>query len=138
MFLEGSNIEMEVLIVYNYLMSEKKRPPYSPLDAMMALLNKPDAIVASADKLTTNCIRYFKSKNIRVPEDIALIGFSNLDIADLLLPSLSVVRQPAFAMGQIATELLLKMIESKRAVSDFENRVLPLEIMVRESSSALK
>ena len=107
------------------------------LDAMMALSNKPDAIVASADKLTTNCIRYFKSKNIRVPEDIALIGFSNLDIADLLSPSLSVVRQPAFAMGQIATELLLKMIESKRAVSEFENRVLPLEIMVRESSTPL-
>ena len=108
------------------------------LDAMMALSNKPDAIVASADKLTTNCIRYFKSKNIRVPEDVALIGFSNLDIADLLSPSLSVVRQPAFAMGQIATELLLKMIESKRAVSEFENRVLPLEIMVRESSTPLK
>jgi DNA-binding LacI/PurR family transcriptional regulator len=108
------------------------------LDAMMALPNKPDAIVASADKLTTNCIRYFKSKNIRVPEDVALIGFSNLDIADLLSPSLSVVRQPAFAMGEIATELLLKMIESKRAVSEFENRVLPLEIMVRESSIPLK
>jgi DNA-binding LacI/PurR family transcriptional regulator len=108
------------------------------LDNMMALPNKPDAIVASADKLTTNCIRYFKSKNIRVPEDVALIGFSNLDIADLLSPSLSVVRQPAFAMGQIATELLLKMIESKRAVSNYENRVLPLEIMVRESSTPLK
>jgi LacI family transcriptional regulator len=108
------------------------------LDNMMALPNKPDAIVASADKLTTNCIRYFKSKNIRIPEDVALIGFSNLDIADLLSPSLSVVRQPAFAMGQIATELLLKMIESKRGVSEFENRVLPLEIMVRESSTPLK
>jgi LacI family transcriptional regulator len=108
------------------------------LDNMMALPNKPDAIVASADKLTTNCIRYFKSKNIRVPEDVALIGFSNLDIADLLSPSLSVVRQPAFAMGQIATELLLKMIESKRGVSEFENRMLPLEIMVRESSTPLK
>ena len=108
------------------------------LDNMMALPYKPDAIVASTDKLTTNCIRYFKSKNIRVPEDVALIGFSNLDIADLLSPSLSVVRQPAFAMGQIATELLLKMIESKRGVSEFENRVLPLEIMVRESSTPLK
>jgi LacI family transcriptional regulator len=108
------------------------------LDNMMALTYKPDAIVASTDKLTTNCIRYFKSKNIRVPEDVALIGFSNLDIADLLSPSLSVVRQPAFAMGQIATELLLKMIESKRGVSEFENRVLPLEIMVRESSTPLK
>ena len=104
------------------------------LNILMNRFNKPDAILATADKVTTNCLRYFKSKNIKVPDDIALMGFSNLDLTDLLSPSLSVVRQPAFEMGQIATDLLLQLIESKRPIRDFEKRVLPLQLLARESS----
>jgi len=104
------------------------------LNRFTSLHQIPDAIVASADKLTTNCLRYFKSKGIKVPEEVALMGFSNLDLTDLLSPSLSVVKQPAFEMGQLATELLLQLIESKRPITEFEYKVLPLELMIRESS----
>lgn len=104
------------------------------MNALMKLRQKPDAIFASADKLTTNCLRYCKSKKIKIPEDLAVIGFSNLDLTELLSPSLSVVRQPAFEMGRIAAELLIKMIEAKRATTDFENIVLPPEVFVRQSS----
>lgn len=96
--------------------------------------NRPDAILASADKLTTNCLRYFKKRNIKVPDDVAVIGFSNLDLTDLLSPSLSVVRQPAFEMGQLCTELLVQQIESKRPVKSFERRVLPPQLFIREST----
>lgn len=50
-------------------------------------------------------------------------------------PSLSAVKQPAFEMGQTATELLIKLIESKRAVTEFEKIVLETEIIVRDSSA---
>lgn len=105
-------------------------------DALTALLQqpqRPDAILASADKLTTNCLRYFKKRKIRVPDDVALIGFSNLDLTDLLSPSLSVVRQPAFEMGQLSTELLIQQIESKRPVN-LEQRILPPQLFIREST----
>lgn len=104
------------------------------LNELLKLKNKPDAIVASADKLTTNCLRYFKKRKIKVPDDVALIGFSNLDLTDLLSPSLSVVRQPAYEMGQLSTELLIQQIESKRPVKDFERRILPPQLFVREST----
>jgi DNA-binding LacI/PurR family transcriptional regulator len=104
------------------------------LNELLKLKHKPDAILASADKLTTNCMRYFKKRNIKVPQDVALVGFSNLDLTDLLSPSLSVVRQPAFEMGQISTELLIQQIESKRPVKDFEKRILPPQLFVREST----
>ncbi|MES2332994.1 MAG: LacI family DNA-binding transcriptional regulator [Bacteroidota bacterium] len=104
------------------------------LNQLLKLKTKPDAIVASADKLTTNCLRYFKKLNIKVPDDVALIGFSNLDLTDLLSPSLSVVRQPAFEMGQLSTELLIRQIESKRPVTDFERRILPPQLFIREST----
>ena len=104
------------------------------LNQLLKLKKKPDAILGCADKLTTNCLRYFKKRKIKVPDDIALVGFSNLDLTDLLSPSLSVVRQPAFEMGQIATDLLLQLIESKRPIEDFQKKVLPTELLIRESS----
>jgi DNA-binding LacI/PurR family transcriptional regulator len=104
------------------------------MQLMMQQSRKPDAIFASSDKLTTNCLRFFKREGLQVPGDIAIIGFSNLDLTDLLSPSLSVVRQPAFEMGRIAAELLIRMIESKKQDASFENRVLPAELLVRESS----
>jgi len=104
------------------------------IDELLKLKVKPDAIFTSGDKLTTNFMRYCKTKKIAIPDKIAVIGFSNLDITELLSPSLSVVRQPAYEMGKIATELLLNMIESKRPVTDFDHIVLPPEIIVRDSS----
>jgi LacI family transcriptional regulator len=45
-----------------------------------------------------------------------------------------VVRQPAFEMGQVSTDLLIQLIESKRPVKDFEKRVLPPQLFIREST----
>lgn len=96
--------------------------------------NKPDAVVGSTDKLTIACLRYFKKYKIKVPDEIALTGFSNLDITDLLCPSLTVVKQPAQRMGKLAAQLLIKTIESKRPITEYENLVLPVELKIGESS----
>jgi DNA-binding LacI/PurR family transcriptional regulator len=108
------------------------------MNEFMNQKHKPDAIFASADKLTTNSMRYCRAKGIVIPDDLALVGFSNLDLTDLLSPSLSVVRQPAFEMGEVSAELLIKTIESKRPVMEFETRVLPAELFIRESSGKKK
>ena len=92
---------------------------------------RPDAIFTSSDKLTTGCMRVLKSRGIRIPKDIALVGFSNSDLIELLDPPLTVVRQPAFEMGQVAMELLLQLIESKRPVKDFERRILATSLIVQ-------
>lgn len=104
------------------------------LENLLQLPDRPDAILGCADKLTTNCLRYFRKKKIQVPEDIALVGFSNLDITDLLSPPLTVVRQPAFEMGQLSTELLIQQIESKRPVKEFEKRILPPQLFTKGST----
>ena len=67
--------------------------------------NKPDAIFTTSDKLTTGCLKTLIRRGIRVPDEMAVIGFSNTDIPELLNPSLSVIRQPAYEMGKAATEL---------------------------------
>jgi LacI family transcriptional regulator len=104
------------------------------LEKLFSLKKKPDAIFASGDKITVACLRYFKNNNIKVPEDIALIGFSNSELTELLDPPLTIIKQPAFEMGEIATSLLLNLIESKRPVKDFETRILETELLVRNST----
>jgi LacI family transcriptional regulator len=98
----------------------------------------PDAIFATADKLTTGCLRILKAKGMSVPKDIGLIGFSNTDLTDLLDPPLSIIKQPAFEMGEVAMTLLLQLIESKRPVTHFETRVLSTELLIRDSTKIMK
>lgn len=104
------------------------------MDELFTLQNPPDAIFAAADKLTTGCLRALRTKGLSVPEDVGLIGFSNSELTELLNPSLSVIRQPAFEMGEVATSLLLELIESKRPVTDFQSRVLTTEMIIRSST----
>ena len=103
------------------------------LSELFSLKNKPDAIFASSDKLTTGCLHYFKKHNLKVPTDVALAGFSNNENSDLFNPALTVIKQPAFEMGEIATNYLLEIIESKRPIKDYETRILDTEFIIRES-----
>ncbi|MEO7264439.1 MAG: LacI family DNA-binding transcriptional regulator [Ferruginibacter sp.] len=104
------------------------------VNKLLTLKQKPDAIITTSDKLTTGCLKTLHRRGITVPDDIALVGFSNSDIAELLNPSLTVVRQPAMEMGKDAIELLLQLIESKRPVTQFEKRVLTPELILGKSS----
>jgi DNA-binding LacI/PurR family transcriptional regulator len=104
------------------------------MDELFNLQNPPDALFAAADKLTTGCLRALRAKGLSVPQDVGLIGFSNSELTELLSPSLSVIKQPAFEMGEVATTLLLELIESKRPVTDFQTRVLTTEMLIRSST----
>lgn len=104
------------------------------LDHIMKRQNIPQAVFAGGDKLTTGFLRYSRAKGIKVPDEVAVAGFSNLDLTELLSPSLTVVRQPAFEMGKTAAELLLSQVEAKRPVSSFQTIVLEPELTIRDSS----
>jgi DNA-binding LacI/PurR family transcriptional regulator len=104
------------------------------MEALFELKDRPDAIIGLSDKLTTGALRFLQNKGIKVPEEMGLIGFSNGEFTEFLNPSLSIIRQPAFTMGQTATELLLQVIESKRPVKEFTRKVLETELIVRNST----
>ncbi|MBC7904041.1 MAG: LacI family DNA-binding transcriptional regulator [Gemmatimonadaceae bacterium] len=108
------------------------------VNKLMTLKQKPDAILTTSDKLTSGCLKTLHRRGMKVPDEIALVGFSNSDIAELLNPSLTVIRQPALEMGKASIELLLQLIESKREVKQFEKRVLTPELVIGESSRPRK
>lgn len=98
---------------------------------LLQLKDKPDAIFSAGERLTVSCLQVLKTLEINV----ALMGFSNSPLGELMNPSLSAVKQPAFEMGQTGTELLIKIIASKRAVTEFETIVLQTELITRDSSA---
>lgn len=105
-------------------------------DAFVKLFSgktKPDAIFTAGDRITTVCLSHMRNMK-KKPPDIAITGFTNTNLADLFSPSLTTIRQPAFEIGQVATELLIQMIESKRPVTEFETKVLDTELIIREST----
>jgi LacI family transcriptional regulator len=73
-------------------------------------------------------------KDLKLKKELGFAGFTNSKVGQLFNPPMTAVKQPAFEIGQIATQLLIEMIESKRPIVDFQTKVLDTELIIRESS----
>ncbi|EHQ30584.1 LacI family DNA-binding transcriptional regulator [Mucilaginibacter paludis] len=103
--------------------------------AQLALMpDRPDALFIGGDKLSTGCLSALKKQGLQVPQDIAIAGFTNSDVAELFKPSLTAVSQPAYQIGQKAAEMLIQLIESKKPVTQFETEMFSTELIVRKST----
>ena len=108
-------------------------------EAMTSLFKnkiKPDAIFTTGDRITTICIKTLKG--MKAKKEVGFAGFTNIKVGELFDPPITVVRQPAFQIGQAAIEMLIQMIESKRPVVEFETKILDTELIIRESSMKKK
>lgn len=74
-----------------------------------------------------------KENGLRIPEDVAIIGFNDEPIMSLLTPKMSSVAQPAFEMGRRAARLFIEHIHSE-VKTEVETIVLKPQLMIRESS----
>lgn len=100
----------------------------------MDMDDRPDAIFTATDQITTRCLAILNKLGYRIPEDIAVMGFTNTDLAEALNPSLSTVHQPAFEIGELAAKKLIELIEKKHDDFEFETIMLPTEIQLRNST----
>lgn len=100
----------------------------------MELNPRPDAIFTATDQITTRCLAILNELKYNIPEEIAIIGFTNTDLADALNPSLSTVHQPAFEMGHLAAEKLISLIECKYKETDFETILMETTLIIRKST----
>lgn len=107
---------------------------YIAVGGLLSVHDKPDAIFTASDRLTTTTLSILKKMQIRIPDQISLVGFTNSISADVFSPPLTAVVQPAFEIGQTATELLIQQIEAKRTITKFEKKVLDAHLEIRDSS----
>lgn len=93
----------------------------------------PDAIFAFTDLVAAQAIQIIKQRNMRVPEDIAVVGFTNTPFSPFIAPSLTTVAQPAYEMGLMAAKLLLEQISKPKEFTP-QSVVVKTELIVRNSS----
>ena len=91
----------------------------------------PDAIVCSNDQMAIGVLRTLAARGIRVPEDIALVGFDDIYPATLCDPPLTTVRQPIRGIGERACEQLIERIANPTLRTSVE--LLPTELVIRSS-----
>lgn len=90
---------------------------------------RPTAVVCGNDQVAMGALRVLREAGIRVPDEMSLIGFDDMEGSALTEPPLTTIRQPVFDIGFRATELLIQQIESGQRV---EQRILlPTELVVR-------
>ena len=94
---------------------------------------KVDAIIANNDVWAIKLMKGLKKNGYRIPEDIAVAGFDNIDMAELCEPELTSVDQNSNSQGKIIAEIILNMIKNKKEVISQQILIEP-ELVVREST----
>ncbi|MFN7493262.1 MAG: LacI family DNA-binding transcriptional regulator [Cyclobacteriaceae bacterium] len=104
---------------------------------ILASGTKFDAIFANNDPMAMGAMMAIKEKGLKIPQDIAIVGFSNWFFGELMDPSLTTIDQPGFEMGQEAARLLIKQIDMKEK-DQYEPveeiKVLKTRLVIRNSS----
>lgn len=95
--------------------------------------NVPDALFAVNDPTAIGAIKALKRNGYKVPEDVAVVGFSECSFADLIDPPLTSVIQPTYKMGEKVAELIIKQIEGKTTI-DSQTYILSGKLNIRTSS----
>ncbi|WP_295103421.1 LacI family DNA-binding transcriptional regulator [uncultured Microbacterium sp.] len=105
----------------------------SGADAARRILaaGRPDAIFVASDLMARGALTALRSAGIRVPEDVALVGFDDSSVALSTDPPLSTMRQPMYAQGEAMAGVLLSRLAGRDPA---HTTILPTELVVRASS----
>jgi len=103
---------------------------------LMSMRQPPTAVFAASDMLAVGALAAAREKGFRVPEDVSVAGFDDIDFAAFSNPPLTTVRVPASQMGKMAVEMLVEMIEGNSG--EVRQITLDTELVVRGSCRRLE
>jgi LacI family transcriptional regulator len=108
----------------------------SGYQAMLQLIpNRPDAVFAASDTMATGALRALREAGLRVPGDVALMGFDGLPASAKSTPALTTIHQPVTDTGARAVQVLNELVNGSTPPPIVE--VLPVDLVVRESCGAI-
>ncbi len=103
--------------------------------AMQQMLSaKPDSVFAASDIMAIGAMRAVRDAGLRIPEDIAIVGFDDLPIATLSDIQLTTIRQPVVSFGAKAVEILIDLIEN--GITPTRHIIMDTELVIRDSCGA--
>jgi LacI family transcriptional regulator len=108
-----------------------KQSGYSKTLLLLRMIPRPTAIFAGNDLIALGALLAIRDTGLRCPEDISVMGFDDLDFAEIINPSLSSVSQPGYQLGTTAARLLLDRVEGDTAPA--KHLVLETSLKIRDS-----
>ncbi|PST83846.1 LacI family transcriptional regulator [Pedobacter yulinensis] len=108
------------------------------LRKMMRGPARPDAILAGSDQISISCLSILTGMQVKIPQELALIGFSNTRLADVFNPPLSTISQPGEEIGYLAAVRLIGLLTGKAVRQEFETVLMDTQMHIRASSDRLK
>lgn len=108
---------------------------YHAMKSLLELDDVPTAVFASGDTMAIGAIKAIKDAGLTVPDDISIVGFDDIDLAQHITPALTTIRQNTELMGRRAADSLINQINDKD--EDFSTVILPVELIVRDSTRSL-
>jgi LacI family transcriptional regulator len=97
---------------------------------------RPDAVFAASDIMAIGAMRAAREAGLRIPEDVAFVGFDDLPIATLSDVQLTTIRQPVLQFGAKAVEVLIDLIEN--GIQPPRHIIMETELVIRESCGAVR
>ena len=132
--LKDHNIRVEEELIIN-LKSVTYEEGVKASNQLFDLYPMPDGLFAPGDIIAVSAIQTAKKRGIKVPEQMAIIGFNNDPISQIIDPNLSTITHPAEKMGKAAAEIIIKNLKSSKNDEAKEITFLNTEVLVRESSN---
>lgn len=108
---------------------------YQAMGTLLDLPDPPTAVMAGDDMLAISAVKVALDRGLRVPEDISVTGFDDIEMAKYVHPGITTVRQPVDRLAQHALDSLLAIISSQETPTDAILRIQP-ELVVRFSTAA--
>ncbi|WP_082232999.1 GntR family transcriptional regulator [Halobacillus massiliensis] len=135
-------IPLNPKLITTYQTDEKNSKPLEKLKQLLTNTeDKPTAIVCYNDELAIMLINVLREMNLKVPQDISIVGFDNSFFAELSEVKLTSVDHPKAELGKTAGKMILNLIKqqenSKEAKKPVESVVFPTELIVRNSTREL-
>ena len=132
--LQDSNIEIrDEFIVFSEFIEEGG---YDSAKKILSMEDRPTAIFAANDKIEIGAIRAIKENGLKVPEDISIIGFDNIEESKYLETPLSTMQMELIKMAELATNSIIDSIEDN--INIFKAYNVPTTLVSRKSCEYLK
>lgn len=129
----GVNIDEELIkeIEFDDLRNSVKKAMHQLLQTTPPV----DALFLANNHLTVSCLEVIRDMGLRIPYDIMLFSFDDIELFKFSYPPVSAIAQPIELIGQNAIEILLNILEKKKSSLEFQKVILPTRLEKRRSSA---
>lgn len=131
--LQENDLEIDENLIVNLktLSSEEGK---EAMEHLLEMEHPPDGLFSANDTAAVGALLLAKQKGIKIPQDLAIIGFNDDPVSSIVEPSLSTVSHPARKMGELSTQRILEHSRDNLGSSVSEITMLDTEVIVRDSS----